>query len=170
MGFLSTRSNGYRIDAVADWNPLINAANLSTNPAKFRGHQNATTTVPATTWVPLPLQVNDIDNYNGHSTVTNPTRYVCPLQGLWHGFGFVAFTNTAGSYRTAALAINGAIVLGSGANVGASGDYTAVPVNDQFQLNVGDYVELWGWSGVATNTTLVPVNARTTLNLQYEGS
>lgn len=64
-------------------------------------------------WVPLNIDSESVDNYGGHSTSTNTSRYTVQLAGTYQVFGSVAWTASATGDRRIQLTQNGTAVLGS---------------------------------------------------------
>lgn len=122
-------------------------------------YQATAQSIPNNTATPCTFDGAVVDDYGGHSTVTNPSRYTAPRAG-WYSFGGLgAFqANTAG-VRACALRLDGTTYqYGSQQilpTIGVSGINTnvALPVTEVF-MNVGDYVELMltQTSGAALNT------------------
>ena len=115
--------------------------------------QYTTQSVPASTWTPIAMQVTITDTYGGWS-IAAPTRYVALIPGWYDISGVVCWSNaqTTG-FRTTLLAVNGNRIPGSLQDSAASGDWPTVaskPV--QVYLAVGDYVEVHGWTSVASST------------------
>lgn len=128
---------------------LGSATSGGSKKANFRGRgtvaQNLATSGTAAA---LLLDTEDVDYDNGHSTVTNTSRYTAQAAG-WHDVSAnVAFTATAaGGQRIAFIAVNGTERTQTRVEHAPAG--TAVPTciathSDLVFLNVGDFVEVWG--------------------------
>lgn len=117
-------------------------------PPVFRGRQSsATQSMTTATWFAMNLNAEDIDSDNGHSTVTNNSRYVCQVPGWYWVEGYVA-VNSGGSGRFgASIAKNGTQIVGSMQTALVVADLQSLSAGCFVQLAVGDYVETWGWQG-----------------------
>lgn len=150
------------------------------SPPMFRGHQSASQSVPSNTYVAMSLDVTDVDTENGHSNVTNNTRYTCQVPGWYLVEGFTALTaNTAAqSIMQVQVALNTPLPLsGGGPNtvpgleqwiVKPANNFTSASGSGMVGLSTGDFLEVWVWhdSGstinTAPNTDLCP-----TLNMVW---
>lgn len=146
---VSSFLNGNIRDAI---NFLINKPHAVLYQATAQSLANATPT-------PITFDSQLADNYAGHSTVTNPSRYTAQRAGWYVASGLVNFAPNATGWRLGNFRVNGsAYVLASQPAVMAittAGINTAVSVGAvRVFLNVGDYIELLGnqGSGGALNT------------------
>jgi hypothetical protein len=94
-------------------------------------------------WVPLLIDSESADNYGGHSTTTNTSRYTVQLAGTYLVFGSVAWSASATGDRRIQITQNGTAQLGS-AN---SFDPSQVVLAAQQTMTVataavGDYFEV----------------------------
>lgn len=131
--------------------------------------QNAAQSIPNTSSFTnvVTFQTEAEDNWQGHSNVTNPSRYTAQVAGVYLINGQITYTNTTGLLvRALAIQKNGALYLGTECyNQSYSNNFTSVNTCAVVRLNVGDYVELNTWqnSGAALNT----VAAGTAMNVAY---
>lgn len=116
-------------------------------PPTARLHTTGTTqTIPAGTWTSINFNAESLDNYSGHSTSTNTSRYTCQRAGLYYVYGLAAVAEPASSagYRASRLLVNGTTAYAGTscppATTSTAG--TALPAVAQLRLAVGDYVEL----------------------------
>lgn len=132
---------------------VLNAAQLTffNNPPEFLGTQVTTSTSIATgfTWVSINFADSAgiaIDNYGGHSTSVNNTRYTAQVAGWYTVSGVVAFISNATGFRASRIAKNGTQVMGFAASTTAATSLSTAPAlpTRAIQLNVGDYIELQG--------------------------
>lgn len=134
------------------------------NPPAFMAYQTSTATVMANafTWTSVTFVDTPgiiTDNYAGHSTSVNPSRYVIKVAGTYQVSGVVAFLANGTGFRGSRLSKNGVSIFGSASvgNNAGSGISTAyaTPVVE-LPLVVGDYLELQGiqQSGGNLNTNL----------------
>ena len=150
------RAAGSRLTALVYSSDVTDSVNFLTNPPDFVGEQTVAQALANQTWTGLTLDVEDLDSYNGHSTVTNSSRYTAQEPGWYTSCGaFSAAGNTTG-FRAARLQVNGTAIAGAANYVVANGSSetgVVTPTRDIF-LNIGDYVEVAGWqsSGGSLNT------------------
>lgn len=98
------------------------------------------------TYAALTFDTEDFDSHNGHSTVTNTSRYTAVVAGVYELSGGCSFTTGgAASARTCRWLKNGAVVNGSASgfpvpatNVASTWAARTILVT----LAVGDFVEL----------------------------
>lgn len=116
---------------------------LSSKPEAFL-RQSSAQSITNGSWQALNFNAEDIDTHDGHSTVTNTSRYTCKVAGTYdinaHG-GFAA--NSTG-HRGVRIHKNGSLVNGSAtyfqtttADVWSSSAYAKI------SMAVGDYVEVY---------------------------
>ena len=88
-----------------------------------------------------------IDNYSGHSTGTNPSRYTVVVAGWYTVSGAVCYAANATGVRGARCAKNGTAIQGTGisiTNVGAGTATAVASAPRDVRCAVGDYLELQG--------------------------
>lgn len=105
----------------------------------------------------IAFDTNQVDNYSGHNTVTNNTRYTAQLAGRYLLFGRVGFVFNATGSRAVAFRINGGSVdLTTNTNTQPPTvtDGAGVMTSAMMFLNLNDYVEVMAFqrSGGALNT------------------
>jgi hypothetical protein len=110
----------------------------------FSGYQSVAQPINGgNNWVPLLIDSETVDNYGGHSTTTNTSRYTVQLAGTYQVFGSVAWTASATGDRRIQITQNGASVLGSANSLDPS---QVVLANQQTMAfctaAVGDYFEV----------------------------
>ena len=152
------------------WNAnILNGLNYLFAPVRFKAYSSTAQSIASSTSsTVLTLDTEVVDSDNGHSTVTNTSRYTCQTAGLYYVSGSVCFnaTNANGS-RTLNIFVNGAGQVGAGVQAAPSpANGASVFSSTLVQLNVGDYVELACWqnSGSSINTSTTTALA-TTMNL-----
>jgi hypothetical protein len=146
----------------ATWNSgLATPVSFLTGVPMFAGYSKTSVSVAspanpsAGPFVSIPMDGTLADTDNGHSNVTNNTRYTCQVAGWYLVSGTIAWTVSSVGERYTQLALNGAYVVSSGAAAPATGFLTGVPMQQILvPMNVTDYVELQGAqdSGAALNT------------------
>jgi hypothetical protein len=117
--------------------------------------------IPDSVWTPLSFNgESGLDNFGGHSTTTNTSRYVVQAgcAGVWAVRGVAWYTTSTGGARDMRVQVNGATVSGSaqGASPTPNTGPVSVAAFAQVSLAVGDYVEvaLFQSSGSALSTSL----------------
>lgn len=121
--------------------------NLATSPPIAQLRQTTLQTLTTSVWTALLMQTEDIDTHNGHSAVTNISRYTCQVAGKYELDGGAAFSASATGQRWLRWHKNGVEVEGSGANMdGNASQQTLMSVRSVVvSLAVGDYVELYAF-------------------------
>lgn len=108
--------------------------------------QGSTQTLTSGAWTSINFTAEQLDNYNGHSTGSNPSRYVVQRPGLYYVYGLAAVGEASGAtgYRACRLAVNGTtFYAGTSATPAPSTTLgTALAACAHIRLNAGDYVEL----------------------------
>jgi hypothetical protein len=133
----------------------------------------AVTSIPNSAWTSLGFDTNTIDTYNGHSTITNNSRYVAQVAGWYRTCGNVSFVANTTGIRGVRLAVNGTVTNAS-ANytnptlVGAVTTMTT-PTKNVF-LNVNDFIEVQAiqTSGGALNTNIGTDGNNSSLDLKFD--
>lgn len=144
----------------AVWNAQVrDGLNYLLNVPLAVVRQAAAQTISTGTWTSIAMDTNFVDNYNGHSTTVNPSRYVAQATGWYSAIGIGALAATGGTSFGLRLAVNGTIVQGSAVNgvtTAIFGGIGAVTVGKDVFLNVGDYVEtqIYQGSGGNLNTSV----------------
>lgn len=112
------------------------------------------------TFTAVTFTTEDWDNVNGHSTVTNTSRYTCQTEfaGKYLLNGAVAYDANVNGNRTCRWALNGTAITGSQA-AGVAGSVSSIVGARPFlvDLAVGDFVELQGFQ--SSGVTLATDNA-----------
>lgn len=127
------------------------------NPPIFKSNQSGAQSIPDSTITAIALNNESKDTYNGHSNVTNNSRYTAQRAGTYMVvMSYAAVANAAG-IRLTRIHKNGSYVPPSQEAVATAG--VAIDTNIQvtafIDLLVGDYVEgvAYQTSGGALNTT-----------------
>ncbi|MFE9844667.1 hypothetical protein [Streptomyces goshikiensis] len=132
--------------------------NFALGPPVFRGYQATLQSLATGVWVSISLDTEAVDSDGGHSTVTNPSRYVCQVAGLYLVGGAVAFAANGTGYRGARMLLNGSSSITAAAAFlpATSAGSQGMTVLGTVQLAVGDYVEIQGSqnSGGSINTVV----------------
>ncbi len=150
--------SGGRLLAEADKAILDRVEFLSTIPA-FHLRQTSVQSLGNGSGTTINMDTEDLDNYSGHSTSSNTSRYTVPsgCGGWWWLSGGCAFAGSATGRRGVWYRKNGSDVNGTEATMSAGDDtgVLATPArNVLMSLVTGDYVELTALqdSGGSLNT------------------
>lgn len=128
----------------ADFEALLDQVELLSTPPRFTGRATVAQTVSNDTFEPLELDTDDEDNFNGHSTVTNTSRYVAPIDGWYLVAGKVGWASNATGVRISEWRVNGTAVSGGESRIAAAIASTlGMPaITRPYFLNQDDYIEL----------------------------
>lgn len=102
----------------------------------------------------VTFDAEDIDNYGGHSNVTNNDRYTVPVAGFYWVTGGVSFANNATGPRAIEITLNGTAVSGSDANANAvaGGNVTRLASRAVLvQCAVNDIIRMAAFQGSGGN-------------------
>lgn len=132
----------------------------------FRGRNTAGQSIANATYTAVNLDTEDVDSDNGHSTVTNPSRYIGLTTGWYLLSGGCGWAVNAAGQRGCEFAKNGTSLPGTDVmqpNATASFASSTTVRSSHVQLNgTTDYVELRGFQSsggalsTATNSTDQP--------------
>ncbi|WP_412079052.1 hypothetical protein ACLF6K_37545 [Streptomyces xanthophaeus] len=117
---------------------------LLLNPPIASLTQSVTQSTTNGGWTTITFTNEEIDSYNGHSTVTNTSRYVCQLAGWYRIVGRVAFASNSTGSRGSRILKNGNVVNGSASMAGAGTLGPIAVTSRMVQLAASDYVEVQG--------------------------
>lgn len=129
-----------------------------TGLAYARLRMTATTSGGASAWVVLPMQVADLDPYGGYNPGGFISRWTVPpgQAGIYDVSGEVVFAASAANpVRNARIIVNAAVFPGCAGEGGQRGVGAGVAASTSvkvLQLNVGDFVEVQGFSDAAWST------------------
>lgn len=147
----------------AFWNAQVrDAITFLANKPICRMHQLTVQSIANVTNTAVLFDVNDVDSYSGHSTVTNASRYVAQVAGWYRVSGVMAMTTTQttapGAGAWCYISKNGTqvspLIPGAVPSVSTVRIWTAA--TDLIFLNAGDYLELFveQAEGAARNTSV----------------
>lgn len=131
------------------WNAQVrDATAFFSAPPSFRAYATVAQAMGVdNTWYSLTLDTEQFDNYGGHSTSTNTSRYTCQVAGIYQVSAvatFANFSSTVGN-RAVRIAVNGNAYPGSFVKtLPAVTGSSAVATSALIQLAVGDYIEVQG--------------------------
>ena len=146
-------------ETAAYLNTVRDALNFLLNPPAATLVQITTTTsLTSGTWTSIGMDSSTFDNYGGHSSSSNNSRYTIQAAGKYLVGGSVAITNNSSGSRAAKVLKNGAVL---------QGPYSLVPPSSARPTSVtvagfivpcvvGDYLELAGFqdSGSTLSTVI----------------
>jgi hypothetical protein len=158
----------------ADLETMLDQISFLTSPPRFRGRQTVAQTLTSAVFAPVTLDTEDEDNYSGHSTSTNTSRYTAQVAGWYLCSGSVGFVGNATGRRATEWLKNGAVVSGSQL-AWAPGVATAVEFPAEtilIFLAVGDYVEIGAYqeSGGNLNTDVAFTNVQSSMSVIYHSA
>jgi hypothetical protein len=140
---------------------------------RFSAFQSVAQSIPVSTWTPLTFTSEVSDTANGHSTVTNTSRYVAPVAGVVAVTGgFNLSTGQSGRAMGISVYKNGSAVPGSArftpcATTVPPGVSLAAPL---FLVAVNDYVEVMGYHDfVGSQNTPTALDIASSFSLNYVG-
>lgn len=141
----------------ADYNSGPAAANtfLTTVPI-FMGYNSAGQTFTSGTGAAVALDAENVDSDNGHSNTVNNSRYTAQVAGWYAVSGVISYAANATNVRIAYIQKNGTTTPGADAELSAaSAGVSCIATNTALvQLNVNDYVELWGFQNSGSPVAL----------------
>lgn len=115
------------------------------NKPTCRVYNNAGFSVANNSLLTMPWDTTVDDNWGGHSTVTNNTRYTIQVAGYYQLSGMLNFANNTAGYRLATWFKNGTELPASrgfgNPNI-TTWSCTAAPPTIGVQCAVGDYLEM----------------------------
>lgn len=121
---------------------IRDAVNFLTNPPTFVGYQATGQAIPTSVWTGMAIDSNVTDTYNGHSTVTNNTRYVAQQPGWYAAMCDTVWPSAAGTGRRGSeIYKNGAAPLYRNEILVGTVSSGGTPSITLVQLAVADYVE-----------------------------
>lgn len=139
-----------------------------------------TTTTSALTAIWTSINFSDTagivaDTYGGHSTSTNPSRYVAQYAGWYTVCGVVCWSNSnTSNARGARIALNGNPVQGTAVLYGATSTTDTVvstPARDIYLNGTTDYIELQGWQNTGGNlATAIAADVSSALWMRWSHS
>jgi hypothetical protein len=115
---------------------------------------SAATNLTTSTWTTISFGAEQFDTHNGHSTVTNTSRYVAAQDGYYLLMGMVVYEYHATGLRYTRWHVNGIGLTGGSvimpAHSAGSGGLSVPAMTTIVALEIGDYVELQGHQSSGT--------------------
>lgn len=171
-----TSGFGDPVDAVADISDSMDTIDteikevndrIDTGQIRFFA-DTGTATSGSGAWVPVAFPTEVKDTANGHSTISNNSRYTAQVAGSYEVEGGVRFASNSSGSRGCRIAKNG-VAIGSSDNLQPttpSGQCGVSSKQVQVDLGVGDYVEVECWNNSGSN---IAVDA-SSFSVKYLGS
>jgi hypothetical protein len=131
----------------AEWEAILDAMDLVANPPSAQLRQTGAQSFTTGAFAAVTFDAEDWDNYGGHSTVTNTSRYTCKVPGLYVVSGKLSWAANATGRRASKVMKNGADISGNQmAIIATSTNDVEHPVATiQVRLVIDDYVEIYGY-------------------------
>lgn len=136
----------------AKMNELRDALNFMLSPPLFQLTHASNQTVATSTNASLACDTELVDRDNGHSTVTNNSRYTSQTAGYYLLTATCPWVANATGKRELTLLYNGGTTETHGSSVpGVAGGYVAPTTTGRLYLAVNDYVEARVWQNSGGN-------------------
>ncbi|WP_326829675.1 hypothetical protein OIE13_05935 [Streptosporangium sp. NBC_01810] len=136
---------------------IRDAINFLLSPPLFELNHSSGISPATSTQAVMPFDTETIDRDNGHSTVTNSSRYTSQTAGYYMISGAVGFVSNATGKREMTILVNGTTETYPCSIPGTASGFGGMIVAGRVYLAVADYVELYIWQNsggaLATNTT-----------------
>lgn len=137
----------------SEWEALLD---LIGGPPRARLRQTSAQLVANSTFTTITFDVEDYDNYDGHSITLNTGRYTAQIAGYYHICGKIAWVANATGRRASVIQVNGVDLTGSqiALPATAANDGQFPILSTDVLLSVNDYVQVQGFqeSGGNLNT------------------
>lgn len=150
------------IPTAAELKQITDRIDLLSAPPYAQLRQTGAQTIGSGAFVAITFDAEDFDNYGGHSTVSNTSRYTCQLDGIYQLTGKIGWAANATGRRASRWQKNGADLNGSQiAIIATSASDVGHPAATMFvSLVAGDYVELHGFQESGGNLATVVAGAQ----------
>lgn len=136
---------------------MLDRIEFLSDPPRAQLRQTSAQTFGTGAFVALTFDAEDWDNYGGHSTATNTSRYTCQVAGIYVFSGKISFAANTTGRRATRWSKNGSDVTGGQTAIIATStsDIEHPATTIQISLAVGDYVELLGYQESGGNLATV---------------
>jgi hypothetical protein len=139
---------------------VLNAAQLSfwANKPTASLYNSSTFTAPNAAETAITWNASKDDNWSGHSSVTNPSRYTAQVAGVYRFSGAITYNANATGYRLGQWYYNGSEYNGNARvyiTPSTVSNNTVAMSDLKIRMAVGDYVEMFTYqtSGAGLATT-----------------
>jgi hypothetical protein len=136
----------------------------------FEGRQTVAQAIANVTNTPVNLDTEDIDSDNGHSTVTNTSRYTLATAGWWRISGGVGMTANGTGARQISILKNGGVNPGSAQWLAPGAvTFSGAARSKCISGIVGDFFEIaiFQNSTIALNTVVVSSDGQSNMSAQW---
>lgn len=169
-----TWTTGQVVTAAQMNSNIRDAVNFILSPPVAVMRQTVAQTLTTGTWTGITLDTEDLDRDNGHSTVTNTSRYTAQTAGWYLPGGKISYASNATNRRWTRWDVNAAEINATRLSMqAANGDLSElVMCSAWIFLNVNDFLEAKGFqdSGGNLNTSVATAGDQSRLNLQWMSS
>jgi hypothetical protein len=107
------------------WNTVKAATDFLSAVPVFMGYASTSQAITSGAYTSFTLDTEVFDSDGGHSTITNTSRYVPQVPGLYIAVGSSGWAANATGYRRTRLALSGTAVKGSATSSGQTENVTA---------------------------------------------
>lgn len=126
----------------------------------------AAQTLADNTLVPIQYDTETVDTHNAHSTVTNPSRFNPPVNGIYGYAGLASYTANATNRRSVEILKNGSInpgsqVISPAFAVGVCSLFFAGTID----LVTTDYMEVEQWQNSGSSLTTSTANTEANVTI-----
>lgn len=130
------------------------AGNFWLSVPTFEGRQTVAQSLTSGTGAAITFDAEDFDNDNGHSTVSNTSRYTPQTPGRFQHSGGVGFASSASGSRWAYWCLNGTPLFGASQSIPGNIARIATPTLTSVVNGSSDFLELFALqnTGGALNT------------------
>lgn len=115
------------------------------NPPIARILQTAAQNCATAAYTAIAMDTSSLDTYSGHSNTVNNTRYTAQVPGYYRIAGIVGWAINSTGIRATSVGINGSPQIDSQVELSATTANTSAPAQLVAFLNLGDYVEMFGY-------------------------
>lgn len=155
---------------LAELNAMVDAINFSLNPPIARLRQTAGQAIANGTPTAITFDTEDEDSANGHSTSSNTSRYTAVYAGWYRVSGGASWAVNSTGNRAAYWYTNGTVVPGSETMGPSSASvfHSTTARSILVFLNVGNYVELYGYqTSTASLNTAASGQSESTMIVEF---
>ncbi len=159
----------------SQWNQFRDAIDFVQRPPLAELRQTTLQPLATAVWVaitfPTEDEDTDVDLVGGHSTSVNTSRYTARYAGRYDLGGAVSTAVSGTGARGTKWQVNGVDVAGSQLVLPSQASFSNIcPARrKQVYLNVGDYVELFGFqsSGGSLDTSVSPTTEQSHMSIRW---
>ena len=156
-----------------DMELILDQISFLTSPPRCQLRQTTLQTLTTGVFAPVTFTTEDEDNYNGHSTATNTSRYTAVVAGWYQCSGKVGFAGNATGQRVIGWYVDGTL---DGSQVTYDVDSAStvqLPAQSKLIfLGIGNYVEIHAFqsSGGNLNTDVAFQSVQSTMTVAWHGA